>query len=68
MAPVFDSGELRDITLPGEVILDPFGGSFTTAIAAIKENRKCISFEKSEHYFKLGERFLFENMQQNELF
>ena len=36
---------ITNSTLPGDTILDPFGGSFSTALAAIKTGRKAISFE-----------------------
>jgi len=45
---------IRDLTSTGEVILDPFGGSFSTFRAARLEGRSCISFELSEHYFNIG--------------
>jgi len=35
------------------LILDPFGGSGTTAIACIKENRRCIIIEKDKEYFDI---------------
>jgi adenine-specific DNA-methyltransferase len=36
---------------PGDVVLDPFGGSGSTAVAALKSGRKFILFEKDETYF-----------------
>ena len=36
----------------GDIILDPFSGSGTTAIACIKEKRHFIGFEKDETYWK----------------
>lgn len=39
-----------------DVILDPFMGSATTAIAAIKEHRHFIGFELSEEYYKKAVR------------
>lgn len=44
---------IRDFTDPGEVILDCFGGSGTTAIAALAEGRRCIIIEKEEKYCDL---------------
>lgn len=42
----------------GGVILDPFGGSCTTLIAAEELGRKCICIEMEERYVKIGkERF-----------
>ena len=38
----------------GELVFDPFIGSGTTAIAAIKENRHFIGCELDEEYFKIA--------------
>lgn len=38
----------------GDVIIDPFIGSGTTAVVAIKHRRKFIGIEKSEEYFELA--------------
>ena len=40
-------------TKEGDVILDPFIGSGTTAIAANRENRHFIGCELDEGYFKI---------------
>lgn len=40
---------------PGDIVLDPFGGSGTTAKEAIKLNRKWIYIEKVEEYCKIAE-------------
>lgn len=37
-------------TDPGETILDPFGGSGTTAVAAAEAGRKCILIEQDEKH------------------
>lgn len=42
----------------GDIVLDPFSGSFTTAFAAKKLNRKSISIELQEDYIKIGLRRL----------
>jgi len=39
---------------PGDTILDPFAGSFTTAIACINTNRKYICIERDPTYFEIG--------------
>lgn len=45
-------------TNPGDLILDPFMGSGSTGIAALKNNRKFIGIELEEEYFKIAsERF-----------
>jgi len=38
----------------GDLVLDPFGGSGTTAIAAIELSRDFILFEKDQSYFELS--------------
>ena len=48
----------------GETILDPFMGSGTTAIAAIREKRNFIGFElNKEYYDKACKRIKLEMMQ-----
>lgn len=49
---------ITNSTLPGDTVLDPFGGSFSTALAAIKTGRKAISFEIDENFFSLGKERL----------
>ena len=49
---------IRDISSKGELIVDPFGGSFSTAMSCKMEDRSCISWELDEHYFKLGKKRL----------
>jgi site-specific DNA-methyltransferase (adenine-specific) len=45
---------------PGEVVMDPFGGSGTTLIVAKKLGRKFVGFELSENYAKKVQRRLEE--------
>jgi len=40
----------------GDVVLDPFGGSFSTGAVAKRLGRRSISIEKSESYVKIGLR------------
>ena len=47
---------IRLYTDEGDVVLDPFIGSGTTAIAAIKSNRKFIGFEKMEKYYEFASK------------
>ncbi|MHA1681766.1 MAG: adenine-specific DNA-methyltransferase [Promethearchaeota archaeon] len=42
----------------GDIVLDPFGGSFTTSYVAQRLGRKSISIEKDEEYYKIGLRRL----------
>ena len=41
-------------THPGELVVDPFLGSGTTAIAAYHAGRRCIGFERDEKYYNLA--------------
>jgi site-specific DNA-methyltransferase (adenine-specific) len=36
-----------------DLVLDPFGGSGSTLISCIKNNRNCITIEKDKSYFKI---------------
>lgn len=44
---------IKNFTKKGAVVLDPFAGTGTTAIAAIKTKRKYILIEKDEKYIKV---------------
>ena len=46
-----------------DYVLDPFAGSGTTAIAAIKQDRKAVLIEKEQEYCKLAHKRIkdFEN-------
>lgn len=41
---------------PGDLVLDPFGGSFSTGAVAKRLGRKSASIEKNETYVKIGLR------------
>lgn len=45
---------IRILTKENDIILDPFLGSGTTAIACKKLNRKCVGIEKEEKYLKIA--------------
>lgn len=40
----------------GDIILDPFSGTFTTSSVAIKNGRKAIGIELNDEYYKIGIR------------
>lgn len=42
------------LTNEGEVVLDPYAGVATTAVASLKNNRASISFEREEAYWEIG--------------
>lgn len=47
---------ITNSTQPGEIVLDPFGGSFSTAFAALKVGRQYVSFEIDEQYYNIGKQ------------
>lgn len=55
-------------TLPGETILDPFMGSGTTGVAAVKLGRKFIRIEIEPKYFDIACRRISEALKQPDLF
>lgn len=52
----------------GDIILDPFIGSGTTGVAALKSNRKYVGYDISQEYIDLANRRLYPLKQQAELF
>lgn len=52
---------IKYYSFKGDVVLDPFGGTGTTAKAAIKLNRRFAIFEKEEEYANLLKKSLSKN-------
>lgn len=46
--------KLVRVVPPGSLILDPFGGSGTTAVACVLEGRRCVLGEVSEEYVEIA--------------
>ena len=44
---------IRLVTPPGGIILDPFGGSGSTGVAARAENVRCILIEREDEYLEI---------------
>ena len=59
---------IKLLTDPRDIILDPFIGSGTTAIAALQLRRKYIGIEKEEDYVNLAKRRIKRNLPQPTLF
>ena len=55
-------------TKEGDIVLDPFMGSGTTAIACIREKRNYIGFEKSEEYWRKSMERIRNELSQQTLF
>lgn len=56
------------VSLAGETILDPFMGSGTTGVAAVKLGRRFIGIEIEERYFQIACRRIEEATRQADLF
>lgn len=52
----------------GGIVLDPFGGTFTTAVVAYKNRRKWIMIEHNKKYFEMGSNRLKKYTDQEKLF
>jgi len=59
---------VKTYTNEGDTVLDNCAGSGTTAIAAIKTNRKYILIEKDPDYFKIIENRIYDETRQGRLF
>lgn len=59
---------LRDFTRPTEVVLDPFMGSGTTGVAAVKLGRKFIGIEINPTYFDIARNRISEALRQPDMF
>ena len=52
-------------TFKDEVVLDPFAGSVTTCLSALKDERKCVGYELNP---ELAEKRIFDFQKQLKLF
>jgi len=59
---------IRLHTRPGDTVLDPFMGSGTTGVAAVKLGRNFIGIEISEEYFEVAQARIAEAQRQPALF
>ena len=58
---------IRLLSKPNNLILDPFGGSGTTAVAAIRLNRHCVLIDNKHEYCLLAKERLMRECNMNEL-
>jgi DNA modification methylase len=58
---------IKLVSKENAVILDPFLGSGTTAIACLKTNRKFIGIEKESDYVKIAEARIKPYLSQQKL-
>lgn len=47
---------IKVMSAPGQTVLDPFIGSGTTAVAALKSHRSCIGIDIIQEYIKIAQR------------
>ena len=47
---------IRASSNPGDVVLDPFSGSFTTSAVAVRLGRVGIGIDMNEEYYEMGLR------------
>lgn len=59
---------LLDFTNPGELICDPFMGSGTTGVAAVKLGRQFVGIEQDERYFDIACDRISRALQQADMF
>ncbi|MDO4627787.1 MAG: site-specific DNA-methyltransferase [Planctomycetia bacterium] len=57
---------IETVTLPGQIVCDPFCGSGTTLIAAIRSNRKYLGFEINPQYYQVAQQRI--DMEESSLF
>ena len=55
---------IRSWTNEGDLVLDPFIGSGTTALAAIDLGRKYLGFEMNEEYFNISKERIEEKLKK----
>jgi len=59
---------VRDFTEPGELVLDPFAGSGTTGVAAIRDGRRFVGWERDPQYHAMALRRLSGAREQLDMF
>ncbi len=59
---------IADFSLPEQVILDPFMGSGTTGVAAVRDGRNFIGIEKDPHWFDIACKRIEDAQRQLDMF
>jgi len=58
---------IENYSKPTDLVLDPFLGSGTTAVACIKTNRKFIGIEIDKHYYEIAQKRIDAELSQLKL-
>ena len=45
---------IRASSNPGDIVLDPFSGSFTTSAVAVRLGRNAVGIDLNREYFEMG--------------
>lgn len=59
---------VADFSAPGELICDPFTGSGTTGVAAVKSGRRFVGIERDPKWFDLARRRIEAALRQPDMF
>lgn len=59
---------IEDYSKENDLIFDGFAGSFTTALACLNTNRRCIAVEKDKDYYNIGIKRIEKKLQSPNLF
>jgi len=59
---------ILDFTEPGDLVCDPYMGSGTTGVAAIRLGRRFLGFERNERYYEMATRRISGTKEQRTLF
>ena len=68
MSSNFSDEMIREFTLEGETVLDPFMGLATTGISCAKINRDFVGIEIYKPYYEIAENRMLEATQQQNIF
>ena len=58
---------IKFFTYKGDIILDPFAGSFTSSLVAMKNGRHSIGIELNKEYIEVGKKRLNDHNKQKQL-
>lgn len=65
--PVAIPALLTGVLPPNALVLDPFAGSMTTALAAIQDGKRALCIERDSAYFQLGVNMVLDRQRQHSL-